>query len=156
MGVDVHPILPLAKADPLSSVIVESLVEAERIGGSRFRRSGLEIRGTELVTPFSAIIRQGSSRAVLNEFSPTLMSPFREHVDRQVAHGSSARARPDIVLIGHVHADRVKPKRGANACPGLERLAAFERRETLHPRDAEPTRTVTDHDLFLIDRAFDH
>lgn len=113
MGVDVQAILPLAKADPLSALIIAALDAAERVGRSKYRRRDLQIPGRDLATPFSAIIRQGTSRAVLNEFSPSLMTSFRDHVDGVLERLFSSRVRPDMLLIGHVHADRAKPKRGA-------------------------------------------
>ncbi len=112
MGIDVQAILPLAQADPLTRVILDALAEAARVGGSRHLRKDPGIRGTKLSTPFSTIIRQGDSRAVVNEFSPQLMRAFRDHVDRQLAQ-LGPRSRPDLALVGHVHADRAKPTRAS-------------------------------------------
>jgi len=106
LGVDVEPIVPLAKADPLCSVIVRALDEAEQTGHGSYRRTDLLIRGAELTTPYTTIIRQGASRAALNEFSPVLMERFAEHLDRQLSRLASSRKRPDLVAIGHIHADR--------------------------------------------------
>ena len=113
MGVDVQAVLPLARADPLTRVILDALAEAARVGGSRHLRKNLEIRGSTLSTPFSTILRQRGSRAVVNEFSPELMNAFRDHVDRQLTRIGELgpRSRPALALIGHVHADRAKPTR---------------------------------------------
>lgn len=106
LGIDVHPVLPLAKADPLSVVILRALDEAEKIGDASYRRTDLTIRGSNLTTPYTTIIRQGASRAALNEFSPELMERFREHVERHLSGLSSARRAPDLLAVGHIHADR--------------------------------------------------
>ena len=111
LGVGVHPVLPLAKADPLSGVIVDALEEAAAIGGSEIQRTDLFVRGSGLVTPYTTIIRQGASRAVLNEFSPDLMSAFEAHVERHLRRLASPRNRPDVVVVGHVHADRRRKSR---------------------------------------------
>jgi len=112
MGIDVHPVLPVAGADPLSRVIVEALEEAAQTGGAKYRRSNFEIRGADLTTPFTTIIRQGASRAALNEFSPTLMQRFEDHVERHLEPLAAARRRPDVVMVGHVHADRAASQPG--------------------------------------------
>ena len=83
MGIDVHAVVPLAKADPLSAVIVRALEEAEQTGEASFRRGDLFVRGADLTTPYTTIIRQGASRAALNEFAPALMERFGEHLDRR-------------------------------------------------------------------------
>lgn len=111
LGVGVHPVLPLAKADPLSSVIVEALESAGRTGGAAFEARDLFVRGRGLVTPYSTIIRQGASRAVLNEFSPDLMAAFPAHVERHVKRLARPGGRPDVVVVGHVHADRERSAR---------------------------------------------
>lgn len=111
MGVGVHPVLPLAKADPQSSVIVEALDAASKTGGARIQTEELFVRGNRLVTPYSTIIRQGASRAVLNEFSPDLMSAFPAHVERHLKRLGRSGGRPDVVLVGHVHADRKRKTR---------------------------------------------
>ena len=112
MGVGVHPILPLAKSDPMSAVIVEALEQAELCGGSKYRRTDLEIRGSQLTTPFTTILRREAARAVLNEFSPELMRRFREHVELHLERLTRKRRPVDVVMVGHVHADRAKPARG--------------------------------------------
>ncbi|MCR9096947.1 MAG: PfkB family carbohydrate kinase [bacterium] len=112
LGVEVHPVLPLAKADPQSSVIVDALDAAARTGGAAFHTRDLFVPGGELVTPYTTIIRQGASRAVLNEFSPDLMAAFPEHVERHLKRLGSPRGRPDVVVVGHVHADRKRKSRG--------------------------------------------
>lgn len=106
LGVGVHPVLPLAKADPFSRVIVDALETAARIGGVAFEPDDLFVRGNGLVTPYTTIIRQGASRAVLNEFSPDLMAAFPTHVERHLKRLARAASRPDVVVVGHVHADR--------------------------------------------------
>ena len=106
MGVAVDPILPLAAADPMSTVVMQALDDAARTGRATLRREDLAIPGTDLRTPFSTIIRQGASRTVLNEFSAILMRAYSEHVDRRVAALGSAEERPGTLLVGHVHADR--------------------------------------------------
>ncbi len=111
LGVDVHPILPLAKADPVSDVIVGALEEAARTGGAAFESRDLSIRGAGLVTPYTTIIRQGASRAVLNEFSSDLMEAFPDHVERHLARIAARRKAPDAVVIGHIHADRKRKSR---------------------------------------------
>ena len=112
MGVDVHPILPLAKADPLSEVVTRALEAAEGVGDASYRRTDLEVRGADLSTPFTTIIRQGASRAVLNEFSAELMRAYADHVDRHLSRMAQSRRRPDVLLVGHIHADRARTKRG--------------------------------------------
>lgn len=112
MGADVYPVLPLAKADPMSAVIVDALEAASRTGHSKFRRSELAVPGTSQITPYTTIIRQGGSRASLNEFSPDLMTAFAVHIERHLARAAGRRSRPDVVLVGHIHADRAKPGRG--------------------------------------------
>lgn len=108
MGVDVHPVLPLAKEDLLSRTIVSVLDESAATGAARYRRKRLQIRGNDLTTPYTTIIRQGASRASLNEFSPELMQRFREHAELHLADLESQRRVPDVVMIGHVHADRAR------------------------------------------------
>jgi sugar/nucleoside kinase (ribokinase family) len=117
MGVDVHAVVPLAKADPLSAVIVRALDDAEQTSQSSYRRSDLFVRGADLTTPYTTIIRQNGSRAALNEFAPALMERFGEHLDRHLAALDGARRPPDLVAIGHVHADRRKSGPGD---PGRE------------------------------------
>jgi sugar/nucleoside kinase (ribokinase family) len=109
MGLQVHPVLPLAKADPLSGTIVNALEEARLTGESRYRRGRLEIRGSSLSTPYTTIIRQGAARAALNEFSPELMRRFEEHGRAHLEDLVNSRATIDVAMIGHVHADRVPP-----------------------------------------------
>lgn len=111
LGIDVHPVLPVAKGDPLSRVVLDALEEAASLGQAQIRRRDLEIRGAGLVTPYTTILRQGASRAVLNEFSADLMQAFEAHVERHLAALGSARSRPDVVHVGHIHADRAR-KRG--------------------------------------------
>jgi sugar/nucleoside kinase (ribokinase family) len=107
MGVRVEPILPAAKSDAMSGVIVEALEQAEATGRGRFRRTDLLVRGAGLTTPFTTIIRHAGSRAVLNEFSPAMMRAFREHVQAHLARLEGARSGgPRVMLVGHVHADR--------------------------------------------------
>ncbi len=118
LGVDVHPVLPLAKADPLSSVIVEALETAARTGNARIQSKDLFVRGSGLVTPYTTLIRQGASRAVLNEFSPDLMEAFPAHVERHLKRLSAPRSRPDVVVVGHVHADRKRKSRGETGFAG--------------------------------------
>ena len=112
MGIDVHPTLPLAKADPLSKTVLSALDDSEQAGGSHYRRKQLLIRGADLTTPHTTIIRQGGSRAVLNEFSPALMERFREHARHHLDRVRGMRRCPDVVMVGHVHGDRQKPGRG--------------------------------------------
>ncbi|MBW2424038.1 MAG: carbohydrate kinase family protein [Deltaproteobacteria bacterium] len=112
MGIDVHPVLPLAKSDPLSETIVSALGAAEKEGRARYRRGNLQIRGARLTTPYTTIIRQGGSRAALNEFSTELMERFRDHGEQHLAALAGARRPPDVVMLGHVHADRSPPARG--------------------------------------------
>lgn len=116
MGIDVHAVVPLAKADPLSAVIVRALEEAEQTGEASFRRGDLFVRGADLTTPYTTIIRQGASRAALNEFAPALMERFGEHLDRHLAAVEGARRPPDLVAIGHLHADR---RRAGSGEPGF-------------------------------------
>jgi len=111
MGVGVYSILPLAKADPLSDVILEAFEEAARTGSASFERKGLSIRGKGLVTPYTTIIRQGASRAVLNEFAPALMEAFPDHVERHLTRLAARKTRPHAILIGHIHADRKRASR---------------------------------------------
>lgn len=111
LGVDVHPVLPLAKSDPLSGVIVEALETAARTGRATLHQRELFVRGSGLVTPYTTILRQGASRAVLNEFSPDLMTAFPAHVERHLERLGARRHRPDVVVVGHVHADRARKKR---------------------------------------------
>jgi hypothetical protein len=106
LGVDVEPVLPLARSDSQSGVILKTLEEAERIGDARYRRQNLFVRGGGLSTPYTTIIRQGGARATLNEFGPALMTQFREHVESHLDRMKSQRRRPDLVAIGHIHADR--------------------------------------------------
>ena len=112
LGVDVHPVFPLAKADPMSRLIVAALDSAAATGLSRYRAKDLEIRGADLHTPLTTIIRQGDSRTSLNEFSPALMTHFRDHVERHLEFLASSRRPPRVAMIGHIHADRRKPGRG--------------------------------------------
>jgi sugar/nucleoside kinase (ribokinase family) len=112
MGIDVHPILPLAKADPLSKTVLAALDESERSGDSHYRRKRLLVREAGLTTPYTTIIRQGASRAALNEFSPLLMQRFQEHGRLHLERLADAGRTPDVVMIGHVHGDREKPARG--------------------------------------------
>lgn len=111
MGVNVHPILPLAKDDPQSAVIVDALDAAAKTGGARFAEQDLALGDAGLLTPYTTIIRQRGSRAVLNEFASTLMQAFPAHVERHLARLGSAADRPDAVLVGHIHADRVPRER---------------------------------------------
>jgi len=104
MGFDVHPVLPLAKADPLGQVIVEALEAAARRGGARYRRTDLHVRGAGLLTPFTTILRQAGSRAVLNEFSPDMMLAYEQHVDRHLSRLAAGRGRPSVAMVGHAHA----------------------------------------------------
>jgi len=108
MGVGVDPVLPLAKEDPLSRTIVEALADSEARGGSRFRRQRMQIPGAGLTTPYTTIIRQGASRASLNEFSNELMKQFRAHATRHLQDRGATRRKPDVVMIGHVHADQAR------------------------------------------------
>jgi hypothetical protein len=112
MGIDVHPILPLAKSDPLSETIVSALGAAEKAGHARYRRGKLQLPGAQLKTPYTTIIRQGGSRAALNEFSVELMERFRDHGEHHLDGLAGARRPPDVVMLGHVHADRSPPGRG--------------------------------------------
>ncbi|MHA7836415.1 MAG: carbohydrate kinase family protein [bacterium] len=112
MGIGVHPVLPLAREDPLSQTIVSALDESEGMGGARYRRRRLQIRGPGLKTPYTTIIRQGSSRAALNEFSPDLMKRFRIHGAQHLEDLERTARPPDVVMIGHVHADRARPAPG--------------------------------------------
>lgn len=104
MGVDVHPILPLARADSSSEIVVAALDEASRTGHATYPSMNLHLEGANLTTPLTTIIRQGSARAVLNEFSPELMHRFFEHVETHL--DAIETSRIDLVSIGHIHADR--------------------------------------------------
>jgi hypothetical protein len=109
LGIDVHPVLPLAKADGMTRLITAALDRAATSGGSKFRRKELEIRGDGLTTPFTTIIRQADSRASFNEFSPELMTRFSDHVDRHLEALQGSRRPPRVTMLGHVHADRAAP-----------------------------------------------
>ncbi len=118
MGARVEPILPAAKSDPVSGVIVSALEEAEATGGGSFRRTDLLVRGPGLTTPFTTIIRHDRSRAVLNEFSPAMMRAYHGHVERHLARFEERRgAVPRVLLLGHVHADRA---------PGPDREVGYD------------------------------
>ena len=106
MGVDVHAVLPLVKSDPLSHVIVDALDAAEAVGQSHYRRKDLALRAPELSTPYTTIIRHESARAVLNEFAPGLMTAYRSHVAEHLSRIHSTKRGPDLLLVGHIHADR--------------------------------------------------
>ena len=112
MGIRVHPILPLAKTDPLSATIVAALDESERTGDSSYRRKQLQIRGAGLSTPYTTILRQGSARAALNEFSPELMRRFRDHGRNHLDDLATSRGTIDVAMIGHIHADRIGSRTG--------------------------------------------
>ncbi|HPG28401.1 MAG TPA: carbohydrate kinase family protein, partial [Myxococcota bacterium] len=119
LGVPVHPVLPIAKADPMSRLVLEALDAAAETGGVSYTRRDLTIRGPALSTPFTTILRDGASRASLNEFSPELMRRYGEHVESHLrAIQESPRRRPDVVMLGHVHADRRPPGRGAPGFSG--------------------------------------
>ena len=118
MGIGVHPILPLAKSDPLSETIVAALGASEKAGRARYRRKNLQIRGSRLSTPYTTIIRQGASRAVLNEFAVELMKRFRDHGEHHLDDLAPTRRPPDVVMLGHVHADRRPPTRGETGFTG--------------------------------------
>lgn len=137
MGVDVDPVLPLAKADPVSAVVTAALAAAEKTGAATCRRTDLQVRGAGLTTPLTTIIRQGASRAVLNEFSPDLMTAYRAHVDRHLDRLARRRAPPSVVMVGHVHADREKASRGDVGYAG-----EITRRVLAHPRLAGVRRYV--------------
>lgn len=108
MGIGVDPVLPLAKEDPLSRTIVAALADSEARGGGRYRRKRMQIPGAGLTTPYTTIIRQGASRAALNEFSNELMKLFRSHAARHLQQLGTTRRKPDVLMIGHVHADRAR------------------------------------------------
>jgi len=112
MGIDVHPVLPLAAADPMSEVILATLDAAAKRGNASFRQSELSIEGAGLMTPYTTIIRQGDSRAVLNEFSADLMSAFEKHLARNLEQAAGLDKTPAVALVGHVHADRSPPSKG--------------------------------------------
>ena len=137
MGVDVDPVLPLAKRDPMSAVIVEALGAAASTGAATCRRTDLLVRGAGLATPYTTIIRQGAGRAVLNEFSPDLMTAYAEHVDRHLAALARRRSSPDVVMIGHIHADRARETR-----QGVGHAGAISRRVLSSPALASARRFV--------------
>jgi sugar/nucleoside kinase (ribokinase family) len=137
MGLQVHPVLPLAKADPLSETIVSALDDARLQGGSRYRRGRLQIRGAGLSTPYTTIIRQGAARAAFNEFSPDLMRRFEEHGRAHLEDLSRSRGAIDVVMIGHVHADRVPP-----AASGIGFAGAITERFLTSPRLAASRKFV--------------
>ncbi len=137
IGVDVDPILPLAKADPMTAVITQAFEAAESTGVATCRRTDLQVRGPGLTTPYTTIIRQGASRAVLNEFSPDLMTAYRDHVDRHLDRLGRRRTPPDVVMVGHIHADRAREKR-----KGVGYSGAITRRVLSHPELAHARRFV--------------
>lgn len=109
MGVEVHPVLPLAAEDPMSGVILSALESAAKVGNARLDRDEIAIDGAGLMTPYTTIIRQGDSRAVLNEYSGQMMSAFDAHLDRHLEIARGIQDEPAVVLVGHIHADRSPP-----------------------------------------------
>lgn len=106
MGLDVKPIVPLAASDPMSRVVTRAFDRAAETGASRYDDEQLLVAGDALTTPITTIIRQGNSRAVLNEFSAALMESFGKHVTTALERVEGGDVKPHAIAVGHVHADR--------------------------------------------------
>ena len=112
MGVDVYPVLPVVhpSLDHTTGIIRQSLNDAAASGKARIlcEDEDLFVSKCGLTNSFSTIVCQGSQRAILNEFSMKLIGAFPVHCK---THRGKFGARkeagvPDVVMVGHIHADR--------------------------------------------------
>ena len=107
MGIPVFPILPLAN-DDVGQMVTIMLGAAANVGSSVLGLEDLYMRGNDLTTPFTTILVVGSERTIINEFSTSIIQAFSEHWERCLHHFQRTKMA-DVVIIGHLHADRCDP-----------------------------------------------
>jgi sugar/nucleoside kinase (ribokinase family) len=129
-GADVLPILPIAD-DLTGRVIVEAIESAARTGAATADLRHAFVDDPAAATPYSTILASPEQRTVFNEFSPEMLTAFREHIVRKLADLPQDDGKsPAALVIGHIHADRA-PDAGSPGAAGqiTESLIHYARQQ---------------------------
>ena len=111
-GIDVTPILPVVN-DNVGRLIKETLDLSARAGEREKDFDNIFMSGASLTTPLTTVLSVGPQRSIFNEFSNELIKIFPEHceknlntIKRFIDIDPGHEEKPDVFLIGHIHADR--------------------------------------------------